>query len=365
MTERISNLQNTLASADADAYAINPGSMLTYLTGLTFHLNERPVVLLITPDSDPSLILPEFELEQLTRVPQTFRTFTYQDNPHTWGKAFQGAAQAAGLQGKKIGIDPIQFRFMEMNFLQEAAQVEFIVAGELFANLRMCKDEQEADHMLKAAQIAEAALEETIKIIKANITEKDIANELTYQLLKNGSETDLPFQPYVGSGPNGANPHGSVTDRKILPGDFIVIDYGARWQGYCSDITRTFAVGKVAPERAHIYEIVKEANRAGREAAKPGIRAGDVDDATRQLIVQAGYAQYFTHRTGHGLGLDVHEDPYMFAENDLILKPGMTFTVEPGIYISADFGVRIEDDVIITADAAKSLTTFPRDLIQL
>jgi Xaa-Pro dipeptidase len=365
MTERIQKLQTILKTADIDAFAVNPGSVMVYLTGLQFHLSERPMILLITKDQDPTLIIPQFEQEQLSRVSDRYQAFFYGDNPTIWNNTFTEALTATGLSGKTIGIDPNQFRFLEMNYLQSAAPLTFKAAGNYFAELRMCKDDQEEAAMLKAAQIAEAALEETIKIIKPNITEKDIANELTYQLLKNGSATELPFQPYVGSGPNGANPHGSVTEREILPGDFIVIDYGARYQGYCSDITRTFAVGKIAPERAHVYEIVKEANRAGREAGKPGIRAGEVDDAARQLIAHAGYAQYFTHRTGHGLGLDVHEDPYMFAENDLILKPGMTFTVEPGIYIAGDFGVRIEDNMIITADGAKNLTSFPRDLIQL
>jgi Xaa-Pro dipeptidase len=365
MTDRIAALQNLLSSAAVDAFAVNPGAMLTYLSGLNFHLNERPVVLILSVNTEPTLILPEFEKEQLAHISIPFKTFTYQDNPHTWVKAFQDAVKACGLQGKKIGIDPNQFRFLEMSFFQQAADVNFISVADIFSTLRMCKDEQEIASMQKAAEIAEAALEKTIKVIKSHVTEKDIANELTYQLLQCGSDTEFPFQPYVGSGPNGANPHGSITKRKFLPGDFIVIDFGARWEGYCSDITRTFALGDVAPERAHIYEIVKEANRAGQEAAKAGFHAGDIDRAARSLISQAGYAEYFTHRTGHGLGLDVHEDPYLFAENDLILKPGMTATVEPGIYISGQFGVRIEDDIVITVEGARSLTTFPRDLIRL
>lgn len=365
MTNRLAPLKSLLSTTSVDAFAINPGSMLTYLTGLSFHLNERPVVLLLTANHQPTLVMPEFEKEQLTRVSTSYQVFSYQDNPMTWGIAFQAAMEACGLNGKKIGIDPNQFRYLEMNFLQEAAQCSFLPSGDLFAELRMCKDDQETAAMQKAADIAEAALVETIKVIKADVTEKDIANELTYQLLKCGSDTDFPFQPYVGSGPNGANPHGSVTDRKILPGDFIVIDFGARWQGYCSDITRTFALGSVAPERAHIYEIVKEANQAGREIAKPGIRAGDIDIAARSLIDQAGYAQHFTHRTGHGLGLDIHENPYLFLENDLILKPGMTVTVEPGIYLSGQFGVRIEDDILITPQGARSFTSFPRNLMTL
>jgi Xaa-Pro dipeptidase len=364
MTDRLHKLQTLLAANAADAFAINPGSMMTYLTGINFHLSERPVVLIIPPTGGPAIIVPEFEKEQLQHSQTPYQVFSYLDNPATWNNAFQDALQANNLQGKRIGIAPTQFRFLEMSFFQQA-NIKFVSTADQFSKLRMCKDEQEIAAMQKAAQIAEAALQETLKGIKTGVTEKEIANELTYQLLKNGCESELPFQPYVGSGPNGANPHGSVTDRQILPGDLIVIDFGARWGGYCSDITRTFALGQIAPERAHIYEIVKEANRVGRETARPGIPAGDVDRAARCLIDQAGYAQYFTHRTGHGLGLDIHEDPYLFLENELILEPGMTATIEPGIYISNQFGVRIEDDIVITPDGALSLTTFPRDLIQL
>lgn len=364
MTDRISVLQQYLSDAGVDAFAVNPGSLMTYLTGLNFHLSERPVVLLIQTGK-AALVLPEFEREQLTHADVDLEPYTYSDNPASWLTAFQQAVASCGLNQKSLGIDPNQFRYLEMRFLQQSGVASFKPADGTFAMLRMCKDEQEISAMQKAAQIAESALEQTLKLIKAEITEKEIANELTYQLLQAGSDTALPFQPYVGSGPNGANPHGSVTDRKILPGDFIVMDFGARWQGYCSDITRTIALGRIAPERAHIYEIVKEANQTARETARPGVRAGDLDAAARTLIDQAGYAQYFTHRTGHGLGLDVHEEPYLFTENELLLKPGMTATIEPGIYFPAQFGVRIEDDILITQDGARSLTTFPRELIQL
>jgi Xaa-Pro dipeptidase len=167
----------------------------------------------------------------------------------------------------------------------------------------------------------------------------------------------------VESGPNSANPHATVSNRRLAAGDLLVIDFGATYQGYCSDITRTFAVGDVSPESRDIVRITGEANAAGRAAARPGIQAGEVDRAARAVIDATGYGRFFTHRTGHGLGSEPHEEPYIFAENTLLLEPGMVFTVEPGIYLPQKAGARVEDDVLITPDGAESLSSLPRELI--
>jgi Xaa-Pro dipeptidase len=169
----------------------------------------------------------------------------------------------------------------------------------------------------------------------------------------------------VSSGPNSANPHAVPSDRKLSPGDLLVIDWGASYQGYFSDITRTFAIGSQDPEYAHIGNIVLDANIAGRESAHPGIPAETVDQAARSVIESAGYGKYFTHRTGHGLGMEGHEDPYIRAGNLLTLEQGMTFTIEPGIYLPGRNGVRIEDDVVITPSGSECLTSLPREVKQL
>jgi Xaa-Pro dipeptidase len=197
------------------------------------------------------------------------------------------------------------------------------------------------------------------------MSEQEISSELILQLLRAGTHADMPFAPIVSGGPNSANPHAVPSPRKIGPGDLLVIDWGASYDGYISDLTRTFAIGKIDPEFLKIYETVKQANAAGRAIARPGIPAGEVDHAARKVIDAAGYGKYFTHRTGHGIGMEGHEDPYMYAGNKLILTPGMTFTVEPGIYLRDINGVRIEDDVIITEDWAESLSNYSRDLITI
>ena len=216
--------------------------------------------------------------------------------------------------------------------------------------------------MRKAVEIAQAALGATLPSIKINMTERELASELVLQLFRAGTDPDMPFSPIVSCGPNSANPHASPTDRRLTPGDLLVIDWGASHRGYCSDITRTFAIGEPAPEETRIAEIVLQANTAAREAARPGVQASSVDFAARNVIDQAGFGKYFIHRTGHGLGMEGHEPPYIRSDNELILQPGMVFTIEPGIYLPERNGVRIEDNVVITDDGSVCLTDLPRDL---
>jgi Xaa-Pro dipeptidase len=229
----------------------------------------------------------------------------------------------------------------------------------------MYKDQSEISTMRKAVDIAQQALSATLPKVKIGLTERELAAELTLQLFQAGCDPQVPFAPIVSSGPNAANPHATPTDRKLSSGDLLVIDWGASYQGYLSDITRTFAIGVLEPEYAQICRVVLEANTAGRKAARPGIAAEAVDQAARAVIQSAGYGMYFTHRTGHGLGMEGHEDPYIRAGNLALLESGMTFTVEPGIYLPGRNGVRIEDDVVITPTGAECLTSFPREVRQL
>jgi Xaa-Pro dipeptidase len=189
-----------------------------------------------------------------------------------------------------------------------------------------------------------------------------LASELVVHLLQGGSQSEMPFAPIVSGGPNSANPHASPSDRKIRPGDLLVVDWGAAVDGYISDLTRTFAVGEVDAEFRKIHKIVLEANAAGRAAGKPGVPCADVDIAARTVIEKAGYGKYFTHRTGHGIGMEGHEEPYMRGDNVQLLEAGMAYTVEPGIYLPERNGVRIEDNIVITVDGAECLSDMPREL---
>jgi Xaa-Pro dipeptidase len=252
---------------------------------------------------------------------------------------------------------------LELRLLEGAIQqATFPAAEDLIAGLRMTKDPAEIASMRKAVQIAQIALEATLPSIEIGMTEKELVSELTLQLLRGGAESKLPFTPIVCAGPNSANPHAIPSKRRLQPGDLLVIDWGATHEDYLSDLTRTFAVGEVISEFSRIAQIVATANTAGRAAAAPGVPAGVVDRAARDVIEKEGYGPYFFHRTGHGVGLEEHEEPYIRGDNAQLLEPGMTFTIEPGIYLPERGGVRIEDDVVITADGSESLSDFPREL---
>lgn len=365
-SQRLNTLIHAIQTSGLHGVALNPSPTQRYLTGLEFHLMERPIVLLILPGRELVLILPELETEKLKSAPYPIHSITYGDNPATWQAAFNQAAELLHLSGKTLGVEPTWLRFLESQFLQASAPgVNLASAENLVASLRMKKDAEEIRCMRKAVQIAQDALRATLPAIKPGATEREIASALTAALLKAGSDSHVPFAPIVSGGPNSANPHASPSDRPLQTGDLLVIDWGAAYGGYFSDLTRTFAIGTVEPEYERIAQVVLLANQEGRAAGKPGIAAGAVDHAAREVIADSGYAQFFTHRTGHGLGMEGHEPPYMFAENTLLLESGMTYTVEPGIYLPGRGGVRIEDNVVVTPDGCETLSDLPRELIHL
>lgn len=352
-----------------EVLALNPGPSLIYLTGLPFHLMERPTVGIFRPHQPLILILPELEAGKLAQYPLPIQSFAYGEDPTGWPAVFHQALLAVDLQPGLIGVEPTRMRYLELRILETATQqagggssVAFTSAESVLAELRGVKDASEQAAMQQAVSIAQAALLATLPAIRSGISEQEIAGELLAQLYRHGSAGELPFMPIVASGPNSANPHAVPGVRMLEDGDLLIIDWGAGYEGYISDLTRTFAIGRVGDELVKIAGVVEAANAAGRAAVKPGIRAGDVDRAAREVIETASYGKYFIHRTGHGIGMEGHEAPYIYAQNDLILQPGMTFTIEPGIYLPGRGGVRIEDNVVVTKDGCHSFSDLPRAL---
>jgi Xaa-Pro dipeptidase len=350
-------------ASNLDALALNAGPSLVYLTGLHFHLSERPVVALFTADHEPIIILPELEILKLTGLPYEITAFPYSENPAEWDGVFRKAVKSLGLDGKRIGVEPRAMRLLEFRHVKAGApEADFPDASEVVSRLRVRKEADEIAAMRKAVKVAQSALEATLPLIKIGMSEKELAAELVIQLLRHGSQSEMPFAPIVSGGPNSANPHASPSERRLQPGDLLVVDWGASVDGYISDLTRTFAVGEVEPELKKIHQIVLKANAAGRAAARPGVPCANVDKAAREVIEKAGYGVYFTHRTGHGIGMEGHEEPYMRGDNMQLLEPGMAFTVEPGIYLPGRNGARIEDNVVIAEDGAECLSEMPREL---
>jgi len=361
---RIEKTQLALKNSELDALALNPCPSLVYTTGLHFHLMERPIVVIFSKDQPPAVILPELELQKLVDLPYEIRSFSYGENPDEWNLAFKNAINNLGLNDKRIGIEPRSLRMLEFGFLQTAApKSKFKDAGTAISCMRLIKDDHEVESIRRAVVVAQKALQCTLPLVRIGMTEKEIAAELTLQLLRNGSEPEMAFSPIVSGGLNAANPHATPGLRKLASGDLLVIDWGAVVDGYISDLTRTFAIGEVEPEYRKIHQIVQEANAAGRSAGKPGEPCARVDHAARGVIEKAGYGIYFTHRTGHGIGMEGHEDPYMRGDNMQIMESGMTYTVEPGIYLPGRNGVRIEDNVLITDTGCESLSDMPREMI--
>lgn len=364
--KRQQKVLKALTERGFDGLALNAGPSLAYFSGLHFHLMERPVVLFLVAGKKPCIVLPELEEPKLEALEFACRPFSYPDNPAHWQATFDMACRSVGLKGLNIGFEPRQFRLLEYGYLEaSSATTSFDSADEAIAQCRAIKDREEVNRMQKAVAIAEDSLKAILPRIRAGQTEREVAAELVIELYRHGSEQPLPFTPIVSTGPNGANPHAKPSDRRLRHGDLLIIDWGATWLGYTSDLTRTFAIGEVDEEARRIHELVLKANEAGRSAARPGTACRAVDNAARALIETAGYGSFFRHRTGHGIGLECHEEPYIHDGNKDELKPGMSFTVEPGIYLKGKYGVRIEDDVLITKVGSRTLSKLSRALITL
>lgn len=364
LTGRHARLREAMKSRRLDAVAINASPTLGYLTGLGFHLSERPVMAVFTAEGTPTMVVPELESLKFQEAQFDVNLYTYTEALDSWQTAFSDALSY--LSSATVGVEPRWLRVLELRFLEGAASRATLVSGEeAIAHLRMHKDAIELDMMRTATRIAQDALKATLPKLEAGITELEAASLLIQNMLRLGSGGELPFQPIVAFGPNSANPHAEPTDRPLQEGDLALFDWGANYKGYFSDLTRTFTFGDVDPELLKIGGLVEAANAAGRAASAPGVQAGDIDRAARAVIAEAGYGEYFMHRTGHGLGLEVHEEPYIRDDNAQLMAPGMTFTIEPGIYLAGRGGVRIEDDLVITADGAESLSDMPRAVVPI
>ena len=366
MTDRIENLKTQINNARLDAVAVNPGASFRYLTGLQFHLMERPVVMVFIHNELPRFILPRLEEAKVGSLGFETQNHFYGDNPATWQAEFDRSLGDFKTKQLRIGVEPTVLRYLELELLQKSLPgAEFVDGSQVFAQLRMRKDTDELTKMRKASEIAENALLSTLRTIRVGQTEKEIASELMVQLYRHGSDSELPFAPIIASGPNTANPHASPSERQLETGDVLLFDWGAGYEGYYSDITRCFFVEHEDQRMLEIAETVHRANQSAVAVGKAGMTAGQVDEAARDKIEESGLGQYFTHRTGHGLGMEAHEAPYIFSGNDQVLEEGMVFTIEPGVYVPGLGGIRIEDDVVVDRDGLTCLTMLPREVLTI
>ena len=362
-SDRLDRLTEQIVAHGLDGLALVPGPNLTYISGIHTHMSERPVVLFLPADDDPAIIIPSLEAMKArdAGIPEE-RIFDWNDAEGYHG-AFQQACAHLELADYMLGVEALHMRVLEMQLLQRYAPgLQIAHAEPALSALRSIKDADEVAAMEKAIAIAEKALKRIAPRIKVGLSERQIAAMLTQELLASGADS-IAFGPIVSGGPNSASPHAVPTNRPIRPGDLLVIDWGIYADGYPSDITRTFAVGEIDDELRRVYEVVKMANEEARKAVRPGVTGQAIDRVARDVIEDAGYGEYFIHRTGHGLGLEIHEPPDMSPVNDKPIAPGNVFTIEPGIYLPGRGGVRIEDNILAMADGSRTLTTYSRDLI--
>lgn len=360
--QRLEKLKEQTLAQGLDAIALVPGSNMSYVSGIRSHLSERPIVLFIPVDDEPAIIIPGLEATKAEAAG------IFPDRIHAWSDeegyagAFQRACAQLELSDVLLGVEALHMRVLELELLRRyAPNLKTAHAEPILNALRLRKDAAELDAIERAVAVAEIAMHNLLPQLQTGQTEKEVAALLMRELVTAGAD-GLAFDPIVSTGPNGASPHAVPTDRALQKGDLLILDWGALVDGYVSDITRTFALGPISDELALVYSVVKAANEAGRAAAKAGRSGEEIDLAARSVIEEAGYGEYFIHRTGHGLGMEAHENPAIVRGNTEPLPVGAVFTVEPGIYLPGRGGVRIEDNVVITQEGSHSLTSFPREL---
>jgi D-alanyl-D-alanine dipeptidase len=337
-------------------FLVTPGADLAYLTGHRPPPLERLTLLILAVEREPVLVVPALEQPAAAAAPgaEGVELVAWKDGDDPY------EVTARLLRAGRYAVTDQTWASHLLALDHATADCLLVAAWRSLPPLRAVKDDDEIALLRAAAEGADGAFAEVVRLPFAGRREVDIAADLDRLLRELGHErVDFTI---VGSGPNSASPHHAATDRRIEPGDAVVMDFGGVASAYCSDITRTVFVGEPDEERRRIYEVVLAAQQAAFEAVHPGATAEEIDRAARAVIAQAGFAEAFVHRTGHGIGLEVHEPPYIVEGDDTVLEAGMTFSDEPGIYLAGRFGVRIEDQVVVVPGGAERLNLATRDV---
>ncbi|MEM2542987.1 MAG: aminopeptidase P family protein [Candidatus Korarchaeum sp.] len=360
---RLNMLVNSMKESGLAGAIVVPGTNLLYLTGLSPSATlERLFALLISSDGDVSLLAPKlYENELKETWIRDVRIWSDSENPY---EMIKGLIERLFGRSGSIAVDDHMQAAHLLRIYDFLRNYDLRPLSQLTSKLRVVKDESEIALMREAARIADKTIERIISEDLEGKKEREVARMIEDAIVDLGADK-FSFDAIVASGPNGANPHHTPGERRITEGDILIIDFGARYKGYCSDITRTFSIGKPSKKASEVYEIVKEAQEEAFQAVREGAMAREVDSVARDVITTKGYGEYFTHRTGHGLGLDIHEEPYIAPNSETELRNGMVFTIEPGVYLEGEFGVRIEDDVAIVSGRGERLTKATRELVTL
>jgi Xaa-Pro aminopeptidase len=361
---RLERVRARLQDAGIAYCFVGPSSDLHYLTGLSMHSSERMALLVVAAQGASTLVVPAFEAVGLSSLPAGLAVQPWQE---TEDPAQLVATVVAAPDGTASGDLPVvvgdQLWAVFLLRLQAAIpRAVFSTAARVLEPVRAVKDGQEVARLAEAGAAADAVFTEIGQLRFLGQTERQVAAAIADLLRRRG--LTIEWGPIVGSGPNGASPHHGAGDRVIEEGDLVVLDYGGRLNGYNADITRTVAVGREpSAEMRKVYDLVYEGQERAVQAARPGITGEQLDAVARDYFAAAGYGAYFLHRLGHGIGLDGHEPPYLVQGNNVPLMAGNAVTIEPGLYLRGQFGVRIEDTVVLTAEGAQRMNNAPRELM--
>jgi len=352
-SQRIDTARRVMEANGIDALCLSVGSDLPYLTGYRAMPLERVTMLIVPRVGRAHLVVPGLEAPRVSVPDDAFEVVG-------WAESDDPVAAIDGylVDAATVAIgDETWARFI-LDLQNRDPSRSFSAASGLMAHLRMRKSPDEIDALRRAGRTVDSVVDEMAQVRFSGRTERSISRELIDRTTTLGHDT-MDFW-IVASGPNGASPHHEPGDRVIEPGDAIVIDFGGRQDGYCSDTTRMFVVGTPPYGFDAAYEVLREAQEAAVEAVRPGVSAGSIDAVARDAISDSGYGDLFIHRLGHGIGMDTHEHPYIIEGNDQVLESGMAFSIEPGIYLPGEWGMRIEDIVAVTPDGVERLNTSDR-----
>ncbi|MFA9558736.1 M24 family metallopeptidase [Evansella sp. AB-rgal1] len=359
-TNRTTKMKQWLQENEIDVLLCQTRANVYYLTGFDTDPHERLVATFIFQDAKPFIICPNMEVNQVKELYQDGEIIGYSDTEDPFEK-IKDACEVRKVTVKKAAVEN-SISWERMKRIQNSFPgLELIEADEPILSQRIVKTEEEIAILREAAKLADFGVEIGVKTLSEGITETEVVAKIEYELKKKGVR-EMSFSTMVLFGEKGGDPHGKPGNRKLKKGDSVLFDLGVIWKGYCSDITRTVFFDHVTKRDQEVYEIVLLAQNAALEKCKKDNSISLLDRAARDIISENGFGEYFPHRIGHGLGIEVHEYPSLNETNSNTLQVGMTFTIEPGIYISNELGVRIEDDVLITETGFETLTKFPKEL---
>ncbi len=359
--QRIEQITRMLDEQSLLGMLLFPSPNMYYLTGFQSHPGERLFLVVIPAEGTPFFIAPQMFGAHIKGESWIEEIILWGDDDDPY-EVLLNVLTEKGLTKGAFAVDDTMWAVQLLNMMNILPEAKFVQLGDLMSTLRLRKSADEIAKILDSGKIVDEIVGVIHQVAKPGMSEMEIVAIMEQEMKKRGA-SGPSFPTIVATGPNAALPHHSTGERRIQEGEFLLMDFGALYKGYCSDTTRTLCLGQPSEKMRQVHNIVREAQEIGVQIVRPGIKACEVDQAVRQYIANKGYGEYYTHRTGHGLGLEVHEEPFITGVSESILEAGMVFSIEPGIYIEGEFGVRIEDIVVVTDNGCQRVNNSPHELM--